>query len=110
MVARWLNVILGVWMVLATWVLPATAQARTNGFWTGLAVIVFAVAATKVSPLRFINTGMGLWLVASPFILAYEAYGATINSVVVGLAVMALSVIPNMRRIDVPRRHRTVTP
>lgn len=113
MFARWLSVVAGLWLVIAPWVLPhAPAQAATNDFWTGLSIIGVSLVASRVSTLRFINTGLGGWLLAAPFMLSYGTYASTINDVIVGVAVIGLSLVPNFRRVDVEVHHRqrVVTP
>lgn len=50
------------------------------------------IALAEVArPLRFLNTVAGLWLIAAPFLLGGATTGSTVNDVIAGLALIALS-------------------
>lgn len=103
MLGRFGTIILGVWLVIAPFVLQYNvASARANDFWTGLAVIAIALVAMFTGGgVRFINTGLGAWLVASPFILNYLGHQTPVlNDMLVGIGVIAFSLIHS-----IPRRH-----
>lgn len=100
---RFGTIILGVWLVIAPFVLRYdVASARANDFWTGLAVIAIALVAMFTGGgVRFINTGLGAWLIASPFILNYLGHQTPlINDLLVGMGIIGLSLVHS-----VPRRH-----
>lgn len=63
--------------------------------------LIFTVAVMALAEvgrlLRFLNVALGLWLVAAPWILEGESLLASVISVVIGLAVAALS-LPRGRR------------
>lgn len=89
--ARWISLVLGLWLVVAPLVLgyDDVAARRVDTF-TGVAIAAFGLAAMGWSPLRFANALAGLWLVVAPFLLGYgTSFGAaTINAVVVGALVV----------------------
>lgn len=94
------NVVAGLWLVIAPFVLRyQDSAARTSDFWAGLAVIAIALIATRVHNIRFINTGLGAWVVASPFILRYSTTVPVVNDVIVGLIIVALSLVPTFRQV-----------
>jgi len=63
-----------------------------------LIVTVSVMAFAEVGrPLRFVNVAFGLWLIAAPWFLEGESLVASLTGVVVGLAVVALS-LPRGRR------------
>lgn len=101
--ARWLNVILGFWLVSAPSVLDYRVQAaRLNELCVGLGIILFALAAIAVPKLRYANTVLAAWLILSPFALGYGGYRTpTLNAIIVGVLVGALSLVWD---------HRTWTP
>jgi len=107
--ARWLNVILGFWLVSAPFVLDYRLQKpQLNDLCVGLGVMLIALAAIAVPKLRYANTVLGLWLIVSPFVLGFGGYRtATLNDIIVGLLVTALSLIRD-RRVWTPHR-RPVT-
>jgi hypothetical protein len=103
MFARWLTVVVGLWLVLAPLVLGhVDLQARSTEVWVGLAVAITAVVAMAVRGFRFITTGLGAWLAMAPFVLAYRSGTAIAHDVLVGLLLIALSLVPT--RVGVRRR------
>lgn len=56
-------------------------------------VIMVAVTAMAevVRPVRFLNAGIGAWIVASPFLLGGGSGAATVANVAIGLALIGLS-------------------
>ena len=111
MFARWGNVLVGVWLVIAPWILMYgdAGAARTNDLWIGLAIIAVALVGTRVPGFRFINSALGVWLVMAPFVLVYPGVAPVFNDVIVGMVVLGLSLVPSIRRSDI-RRRATVTP
>lgn len=97
--ARATNVLAGVWLLLAPAVLGYAGVARTNDFWVGLAVILFALLSVAYGELRYVNTGLGLWLLLAPFVLGYTHAGATANDVLLGIVVFVVSLVPNVRMV-----------
>ena len=67
----------------------------------GCLVIMVAVTAMAevVRPIRFLNVALGAWVAASPFLLGGGATAATVASVVIGLALIGLS-LPRGKRSD----------
>ena len=59
----------------------------------GCLVIMIAVIAMAevVRPVRFLNIALGGWVAASPFLLGGGSAPATVAAVVIGLALIALS-------------------
>lgn len=100
MFGRFATVILGVWLVIAPYVLGYSSHAaRTNDLWTGLAVIAVSLIAMWVGGSeRFVLTGLGAYLVASPWILSYTSGRAKANDVLVGLGVIAFSLVHSVPR------------
>ncbi|MCX6462934.1 MAG: SPW repeat protein [Pseudonocardiales bacterium] len=79
----------GAWLVVAPYALD---QLDPAGAWSdaviGVAIAVVAVvrmvAPARTTAVGVINVGLGVWLVAAPFVLDRSAV-ATANNVVVGL-------------------------
>ena len=91
----WIILAFGVWLLCSPWWLqyftgyPYTDQtaASWNSIFFGLAVAFFAIWALALPEKweEWINMALGLWLVASPWALGFDAYTvATVNMVVVG--------------------------
>jgi hypothetical protein len=98
---RWSNLVLSVWLVVAPFLLHFNLPAaRTNTVIVGLCLFLFALVAEAIPAFRFLDTALGLWLIASPFLLGYghvgygDEWAPAVNSVVVGILVAALSLVP----------------
>ena len=93
--ARWLNVILGFWLISAPSVLDyRVTQAQLNDTCVGLATLLFALGAIAVRKLRYVNTVLAVWLLAAPFVLGYSGdRTATLNAIIVGLLMAPLSLV-----------------
>lgn len=108
MFARWLSVVLGLWLVISQSVLPVHTShlAEYNDFWVGLAVISVALVASRFGGVRFLNTGLGAWLVVAPVLLRYAAPASIANDIVVGVMLIGLSLVPNDARVALEARDR----
>jgi hypothetical protein len=103
--ARWLNVILGFWLVSAPFVLDyRLREAQLHDLVLGLAILLVALLSIAMPRLRFAHTALGAWLVAAPFALGYsDSAAATLNDVIVGLLVALLSLVWD-HRVWTPHR------
>jgi len=97
----WLVVVLGVWEVLAPFILGTSrsAGALWDAIILGIALVILAVWAalsnqvTTVKSLSWINAVLGLWLIVAPFIVRYSGVAAALwNDIIVGILVAVLSV------------------
>jgi hypothetical protein len=93
--ARWLNIALSIWLVLAPFLLGyEAAAARANSVTVGMCIFVVALVADAVPAFRFGNTALGLWLIAAPFLLRYGGeLPPTASDIVVGVLVTGLSLV-----------------
>lgn len=59
----------------------------------GALVIMIAGIATAeiILPFRFLNIVLGLWLLIAPWVLNGASVGSTTNNLIVGVALLALS-------------------
>jgi hypothetical protein len=101
--ASGINFLLGVWLVIAPWVLGYSGQ--DNAVWNqvGVGAAIAIVAMARVSapdtwaPLSWMNVVLGGWLVVAPFVLQYNATSNTEpiywNDIIVGAAVLILALI-----------------
>lgn len=107
--ARWLNVILGFWLVSAPSVLGYRLRvAQMNDLCVGLGALLLALGAMAIPRLRYANTLVAVWLVISPFVLRFGGYGPAVrNDVIVGLLIGALSLVWDHRAWTPHRRPLT---
>lgn len=82
----------GIWLMFAPAVLDYGDPAATSDRMAGpaLAAIGFLAGFAITRGVRWLNLATGAWLVAAPFLLAFPT-DATINSVLIGLAALALA-------------------
>ncbi|MDI3270669.1 MAG: SPW repeat protein [Bacillota bacterium] len=86
----WAGVILGVWMFLSPWILGFSAEAGI--MWNAVIVGILAAALALwhgyggPAWTAWVNVVVGVWLILSPWILAYSTLtNPMANAVVVGL-------------------------
>ncbi|HLT46676.1 MAG TPA: SPW repeat protein [Rubricoccaceae bacterium] len=93
--AQVVNALLGVWLMAAPAVLGYGAPAAVNDRIVGPVAASFAVIAwwQATRPARWVNLPLGLWLIAAPFVLGYGATAPLVNSLAVGAALAALSLV-----------------
>lgn len=84
---------LGVWMMAAPSVLSAGGAAADSDRIIGALIVTWSVIAFGeiARPARFLNIPMGVWLMIAPWVLTGDTAGARWNDVLVGAAVVLLS-------------------
>ncbi|HEV2294735.1 MAG TPA: vitamin K epoxide reductase family protein [Tepidisphaeraceae bacterium] len=91
---------LGIWMMFAPAVFGTLDSDTTRTFTLAdssqlagalIAVVAICAMAEVVRTARYLNVLLGLWLIGSPFMLSGANAGGTINGVIVGLLIAALS-------------------
>lgn len=90
------NALLGAWLALSPWVLGFQDQMApmANGVVVGLALIAAALGAYFLPRVweEWTEGVLGLWMVASPWVLGFSAlHNATVNAVLSGIVVALLS-------------------
>lgn len=88
------SLLVGVWLVLSSFVLGPSGAAVWITIALGLGVMLFAVEALVI-PSDLEEWGemlLGLALVAAPWSVGYESASATVSSVVSGVLVILLAV------------------
>ena len=91
--ARLVNTAAGLWLMAAPAVLGYAGAAQVNDRIAGpLAVTCAFVAIWEATrPLRRVNTVIGGWLLLAPWVLGYGATAPIVNSLVVGVVLVACS-------------------
>jgi hypothetical protein len=108
MVARVLNISLGAWLFLSTFLWPHGGAQFWNALAAGALVVAFAFLALRSVPeARYANTAIGIWLVISTFLLRSLTAATVWNHFIVGFAVLVLSVFPNVGEQGRPGTGRT---
>jgi hypothetical protein len=91
-----LNVVAGVWLIIAPWVLIySTADPRWNDVVFGAIVTLFALVrvsgAHRTTGLSWINAAIGVWLFIAAFTIDVSSI-ATANDIVLGVVVFLLAI------------------
>ncbi len=89
-----ISAFLGFWLMGAPVALGAEGVAADSDFLVGPLVAVVAVSAMAevIRAFRYANVLLGAWLVVAPWILDGATTASTANDVVIGLALIALSI------------------
>lgn len=83
----------GAWLMFSRLMFGTGETIANNDHLVGALIITIAVCAMAevARPLRFLNLLFGLWLIAAPWLLGGAGPASSWNDVVVGLAVIGLS-------------------
>lgn len=86
--------ILGVWLMFTRLIFGTEgAMADSDHLMGSLLITISVLAMAEVArPLRFLNMPVGLWLLIAPWILDGASGAATVGSMIIGVAVIVLSV------------------
>jgi hypothetical protein len=93
----WVNVVLGVWMILSPWALgfaKADDVAALSAWCLGAGILVFSGMATYMPKAweEGINVLLGIVLLVSPWVLGFATRSEpTSNAVIVGVLVAAIA-------------------
>ncbi|SEP43564.1 vitamin K epoxide reductase family protein [Nitrosovibrio sp. Nv6] len=87
------SAVLGLWLMFTRLIFGTEPPMANSDHLVGALIITVAVIAMAevARPLRFLNVGFGVWLIAAPWMLEGASVTASWAGVFVGLAVVALS-------------------
>jgi hypothetical protein len=84
-----INLILGLWLIIAAFTVAVSEEAYWNDLIVGIVVLI--LAGTRLSkptegtkPASWVNAAIGVWLIAAPFILSYATDQEMWNDIIVG--------------------------
>ena len=91
----WANLLLGLWMVVSTWIIghDAGSASIVNYYVIGLAVAAFAIAALAAFRIweEWANLVLGTWLLVSPWFLGFSASAIGLNNLVIAIFIIVSS-------------------
>ena len=105
--ARYLNVLLGAWLVISDFVWQHGEAANTNTWISGVLVIAFALWSFWWPTMRFWNTLMGAWVIFAGIVLHHSSAGTQWNNIILGVLILLVSLIPSP---PLPDRRAVRTP
>lgn len=103
-----INIVLGAWLFLSSFLWFHSANQFTNAWLVGLVSAVAAAAAIRFPAWRFVNTVAGAWLLLSVWILRTPNEATLYNHVIVGAAMFIVSLLPGVTRTHHTTSHRAV--
>jgi hypothetical protein len=92
--ARYLNIAAGIWLFISAFLWQHSQAQFTNSWIMGIVVTVVALIGLSVPSFRYVNTIAGAWLIISGFMLPRITSGTVLNNVIVGIVVVAASLVP----------------
>lgn len=93
--ASWVNVVVGIWLIVAAFALRHAVSATASDFVIGVLLVAFSswmlAAARPTQAAAGLEIVCGVWLLIAPFLLGYTSIsGAVWNDVVTGvIAILA---------------------
>ena len=103
--AVWINVLLGIWVIISPFVLAFPSQ---KAIWNNVAAgIVIGVLAIIRSFMReqlgwsWINVLLAIWLIVSPFVLGFMSGAALWNNVILGIIIAAIALSNSRSKVGV---------
>jgi hypothetical protein len=102
----WINFILGLWLIVAGFVLSATARpVMTEEIVLGIIIagLAFASAMRPVPIFSWLLAIAGLWTLVAPMVINYGVRPSRGNDIIVGIIVLALGVANAVYRQDLVR-------
>ena len=88
MAARWINVVLGIWLVIVALLFGPRGGFFGDHLVVGTAIFVLAFLAMADPRFRLGNVVLGGWVALSPFVFGYLDRGIAENDIVVGILVV----------------------
>ena len=90
------NALLGIWVIASPWALgfDGSSMAMSNAVIVGLALVATAMGAILVPRAweEWTEAALGLWLVASPWILGFSGHReAMLSTAIAGVVVLVLA-------------------
>jgi hypothetical protein len=101
------NLILGAVLLFAPWIFGFAAGAETQNAWiTGIVIAGLSIAALAAFAVweEWLNLVAGLWAIAAPWMLGFQASTAMTVHVVIGVLVVALAAAELWMRHQNPPR------
>ena len=91
--ARYVNIALGLWLVVSAYLWRHSSAQVANVWIAGLIVARCAAVAIAAPRIRFFNTAVGVWLILSPIVLPRVSTATAWNSVLVGAVITLVSLV-----------------
>ena len=92
---RWVNLLIGLWLIVSAFAWPHTAGAQTNTWILGALIAIASVWAVYMPGARFLNTIFAIWLFFATLVIYHVSSATVWNNLIAAVIVFVLSLIPN---------------
>jgi hypothetical protein len=93
--ARYLNILIGIWLFISAFAWQHSVAARTNSWICGVLAVLFAAMALAYPAVRWLNTILGIWLIVAGGALHHVASGTQWNNIIIGAVILLVSLVPS---------------
>lgn len=90
---RAVNIVLGLWLFASAFLLDRAGNAGLNAWLVGLFVAAIAFIALYAPGLRFLNTGLAVWLLVSTIWFGYARAWVAFHDAFVAGAMLVVSLV-----------------
>jgi hypothetical protein len=94
-VARYANLILGVWLFVSAFLWSHSPPSRTNTWILGLIIAFLSLSAMRTLRARYANTAAATWLFFSTLAITHYSRATVWNNSIVAVLVFLFSLVPN---------------
>ncbi|GAA4397185.1 hypothetical protein GCM10023187_06240 [Nibrella viscosa] len=93
--ARFINIGIGLWLMVSPAVLPLSEKAAEHQYLVGPVMVAFAIIAISEATrnVRYVNTLIGVWLLVAPWVLGDHSTLETLNVMAAGVLITGLSLV-----------------
>ena len=91
---RWVNFLIGIWLIISAFAWPHTAGARANTWILGALIAIASAWAVFMPGARFLNTIFAIWLFFATLVIYHSSSATVWNNLIAAVVVFVLSLIP----------------
>ncbi len=91
--ARYVNLVLGIWLFISAFVWEHTAAERANTWILGVLFVIFALVAIRSPAARWVNTALSIWLFISVWALPHDNVATMWNNAILAIVVFIASLV-----------------
>jgi hypothetical protein len=85
---------LGVWLIVAAFVLPRPYDSRVNAFVVGALIAIAALTSVRQPLARHVVAALAAWLVLSAFALFFTGPAVLLHDLILAFAIFAIALAP----------------
>jgi hypothetical protein len=90
----WVNLVIGVWLIISAFAWPHLLAAQTNAWMVGTLIAVASVFSMFVPSARYVATVLSIWLFFSAIAFSGARGGTPWHDVIAAIVVFLVSLVP----------------